>query len=155
MTAHKRQGGQPCRPPPSDRSKTHVLGKEPRFLRPFDARSTQKMLRHKALTRCPNPRQGTKGSASPMAPKGSMCPVHTWPKGPKRPPGVRKCKRCARRRALRHWWSLNDGAAGTDPCVPRLVSNLGLTQQGFSCRTQGAGQPGPDGLSRHRSSSAT
>ena len=56
---------------------------------------------------------------------------------------------------LRRWWSLNDGAAGTDPCVPRLVSNLGLTQQGFSCRTQGAGQPGHDGLSRHRSSSAT
>lgn len=60
---------------PSDRSKTHVLGKELRFLRPFDARSTQKMLRYKALTRCPNPRQGTKGSASP---------VSYWAEGPKR-----------------------------------------------------------------------
>ena len=66
------------------------------------------------LGRCPKPRQGAKGSVSPVgcctqrkatrsAPEGSVSPVGCWANGPKRPAGVSKYKGCARQRTERRY----------------------------------------------------
>ena len=55
---------------------------EPRFLCPSGTRNARFfVLRHRFFGLCPKPRQGA---------KGSVCPLGTWAKGPKRPAARRR-----------------------------------------------------------------